>query len=258
LYIDYPNLPSAVRVGGKVLLDDGAISLSVLQCNIEQGQVICVIDNTGSLRSRAGVNLPLANTNDLPALSTKDKADILYGMAHANIDYVAASFVQSADSVHQIRKHIQQCAHDLQWDPAMQPLPLLISKIETAGALQHFDAILAASDGIMVARGDLGVEIPLQQVINAQKEMIYACNAVGKVCDSTSACVCACVRACNVSTGSHRPAQSTFFSLSLLIMMCCVCFFLFQNFCCFSACHCGYANVGVNAKKSSTHSSRSF
>jgi pyruvate kinase len=182
LYIDYSSLASAVQVGGKVLLDDGAISLTVRECHMDTGTVICSIDNTGTLRSRAGVNLPLADTSDLPALSEKDKADIMYGMASADIDYVAASFVQSAEGVHQIRTHIEQCARELQWDPVVQPLPLLISKIETAGALQQFDAILQASDGIMVARGDLGVEIPLQQVTNAQKEMIYACNAAGKVC----------------------------------------------------------------------------
>ena len=113
-------------------------------------------------------------------MSDKDKADIKYGMT-MDIDFVAASFVQTASGVREIREHIKKCADELGWtDSDETPLPAIISKIETASALQHFDEILAESDGIMVARGDLGVEIPLTQVTNAQKEMVAACNAVGK------------------------------------------------------------------------------
>jgi len=178
LYIDYPSLAKCLNPGMKVLLDDGAVILTVEASDASKGTVTCVIENTGDLRSRAGVNLPLADTSDLPAMSSKDKGDILYGM-QKDIDFVAASFVQTAAGVHEIRDHIRQCAQELNWPPD-KPLPLIISKIETAGALKHFDEILEASDGIMVARGDLGVEIPLQQVTNAQKEMVAACNAVGK------------------------------------------------------------------------------
>jgi pyruvate kinase len=192
LYIDYPGLSKGcLHPGMKVLLDDGAISLTVQSCDAVAGTVTCLIDNTGELRSRAGVNLPLADTSDLPAMSDKDKADIKYGMT-MDIDYVAASFVQNAEGVREIRRHIQQCAVDLGWDLTVTPLPLIISKIETAGSLQHFDEILFESDGIMVARGDLGVEIPLQQVTNAQKEMVAACNAVGKVRTNTL-CVLYCI-----------------------------------------------------------------
>lgn len=178
LFIDYKSLATAVAVNNKVLLDDGAIILTVVECDTGKGTVHCQILNTGDLRSRAGVNLPLADTSDLPAMSEKDKADILYGMS-MDVDFVAASFVQSAQGVREIRAHMQDCAKQLKWNES-QPLPLIVSKIETAGALQHFDEILAESDAIMVARGDLGVEIPLQQVTNAQKEMVAACNAVGK------------------------------------------------------------------------------
>ena len=176
LYIDYRNLHKAVEPGMRVLLDDGAISLVVRQ--IVGTDVVCDIANSGELRSRAGVNLPGANTDDIPAMSNKDKNDIKYGMTK-DIDYVAASFVQTAAGVHQIRDHIEQCAQELGWpDTALRPL--LISKIESLSGLANFDAILEASDGIMVARGDLGVELPLQQVANAQKEMVAACNSVGK------------------------------------------------------------------------------
>jgi pyruvate kinase len=177
LFVDYPSLATAVTVGGKVLLDDGAIVLTVTSI-VDGTTVECFIDNTGDLRSRAGVNLPLADTSDLPALSDKDKQDIAYGLTK-DIDYVAASFVQTAAGVREIRAYIEQAAAAQNW-PADKPLPLIISKIESASALSHFDEILAESDGIMVARGDLGVEIPLTQVCNAQKEMVHACNAAGK------------------------------------------------------------------------------
>jgi pyruvate kinase len=176
LYIDYTNLHRAVQPGMRVLLDDGAISLAVQQ--IIGTDVLCEILNSGELRSRAGVNLPGANTDDIPAMSEKDKGDILYGMSK-DMDYIAASFVQTADGVRQIRQHIEDCAKKLQWSDST-PRPLLISKIESLSALTHFDEILAESDGIMVARGDLGVELALQQVTNAQKEMVAACNAAGK------------------------------------------------------------------------------
>lgn len=176
LYIDYLNLHNAVQPGNKVLLDDGAVVLTVTQVVGEK--VLCEIENSGELRSRAGVNLPGADTSDLPAMSDKDKADILYGMGE-DVDYVAASFVQSAEGVREIRDHIEDCAQELGWDDSYAR-PLVISKIESLMALANFDAILEESDGIMVARGDLGVEVPLQQVTNAQKEMVAACNAVGK------------------------------------------------------------------------------
>ena len=176
LYIDYPSLATAVQIGGKVLLDDGAIILTVVSTDRSQGTVTCKIENTGELRSRAGVNLPLADTSDLPALSEKDKADIAYGLTK-DIDYVAASFVQTAQGVRDIKSYLAKAAAAVNWQG---PLPMVISKIESASALHHFDEILAVSDGIMVARGDLGVEIPLTQVCNAQKEMVHACNAAGK------------------------------------------------------------------------------
>jgi pyruvate kinase len=148
LYIDYANLHKALKPGMKVLLDDGAIVLTVKSVSGEH--IECSIDNSGELRSRAGVNLPGAQT-DLPAMSEKDKVDIKYGMTK-DIDYVAASFVQNAAGVHEIRDHIEACAKELGWDDSM-PRPLIISKIESLSALTHFDEILEASDGIMVARG---------------------------------------------------------------------------------------------------------
>ena len=180
LFIDYAHLAKSLRPGMKVLLDDGAISLTVQSAESNKdyhGTVTCTVDNSGDLRSRAGVNLPGAET-DLPAMSEKDKVDIKYGMTK-DIDFVAASFIQNAEGVHEIRRYVKDVAEELGWDKNA-PLPLIISKIESMSALKNFDAILEASDGIMVARGDLGVELPIQQVTNAQKEMVAACNVVGK------------------------------------------------------------------------------
>merc|ERR1719491_527076 len=180
LFIDYPKLHKCLDPGSKVLLDDGAVILTVQSVESEKrlhGSVTCTIDNSGDLRSRAGVNLPGAET-DLPAMSAKDKVDIKYGMTK-DVDYVAASFIQNAEGVREIRRYTRECADEIGMEPNC-PLPLIISKIESASALKNFDSILEESDGIMVARGDLGVEIPIHLVTNAQKEMVAACNAAGK------------------------------------------------------------------------------
>ena len=184
LYIDYPKLHKCLEPGMKVLLDDGAITLTVTSVESDKennGNVTCTADNSGEIRSRAGVNLPGAVT-DLPAMSEKDKVDIKYGMTK-DVDYVAASFIQTAEGVREIKAYMEQCAKELAdeglWELG-RPLPLVISKIESVSALTNFDSILEESDGIMVARGDLGVEIPIQQVTNAQKEMVAECNAAGK------------------------------------------------------------------------------
>ena len=198
LLIQFPVLAQVLEPGRQVLLDDGAVVLKVVSV-LDTGRVETVVQHPGSVRSRAGVNLPKADTAaHLPALSEKDKADIAFGMEHADIDFVAASFVQTAQHVEDIRSHCEALAKSLpNWTG--KPIPHIISKIETATALDNFDEILAASDGIMVARGDvrdsnlrdrlvsryscsfqLGVEIPLVQVTVAQKEMVRACKAAGK------------------------------------------------------------------------------
>ena len=180
MFINYPKLHKSLSPGMKVLLDDGAVILTVTDVETGKelyGAVTCTIDNSGDLRSRAGVNLPMAET-DLPAMSDKDRTDIKYGL-EIDVDYVAASFIQNAEGVREIRQYMKDCAKEMGWEEN-RPLPLIISKIESGSGLRNFDEILVESDGIMVARGDLGVEIPIQQVTNAQKEMVAACNAVGK------------------------------------------------------------------------------
>uniref|UniRef100_A0A7S1BUF8 Pyruvate kinase n=1 Tax=Corethron hystrix TaxID=216773 RepID=A0A7S1BUF8_9STRA len=179
LYIDYPGLASVVQPGSRVLLDDGAVVLNVLESYVATEAVTCEVEDTGDIRSRAGVNLPGCPT-DLPPLSKKDEIDIRYGLER-DIDYVAASFVQDAKGVNATRAFCASVLYEeMGLDKNTHPLPLIIAKIESVQALHNFDEILAAADGIMVARGDLGVEIPIQQVTNAQKEMIARCNEVGK------------------------------------------------------------------------------
>lgn len=157
LLIDFPVLAQVLSVGRQVLLDDGAVVLTVASTDAQTKTVQAVVQNSGSVRSRAGVNLPLADTaQHLPALSDQDQRDIYYGMEHADIDVVAASFVQTAQHVRDLRAFVIRTAtQSLPHLWQNKPIPLIVSKIETASALQHFDEILDASDGIMVARGDV-------------------------------------------------------------------------------------------------------
>jgi len=175
LYVGYEPLAQKLSPGKTVLLDDGLISLRVKDVRPD-GSVACEVLNTSEIGERKGVNLPGIIT-DLPPLSEKDKEDIRFGIEH-DIDMVAASFVRNAQGVHDIRSHIAEC-HATYAAPGT-PLPLIISKVESTEALDNLPEIIEASDGIMVARGDLGVEVPLHQVTTWQKEMVALCVAAGK------------------------------------------------------------------------------
>nr|AIT69988.1 pyruvate kinase [Desmarestia viridis] len=174
LFVSYGGLTGAVTAGSAVLLDDGLVSLRVT--DVREDSVTCLVENSAMLKSRRGVNLPGARV-DLPALSDKDKVDISYGIEN-DIDFVAASFVRKADDVRSIRRFIADI-HQKHWSDN-RPTARIISKIENLEAVDNFDEILELSDGIMVARGDLGVELPAEQVTNLQKKMVRACNRVGK------------------------------------------------------------------------------
>jgi len=176
IYVTYQALPSTVAIGSTILLDDGAVGLTVSSIDLTAGTVLCHIDNTGLLGSRKGVNLPGAKI-DLPPMTEKDIQDLKYGVSR-DVDFVAASFVRKADDVLAIRKLLHDETEKL-YGP-LHRAPLIISKIENGEGIENFDEILTASDGIMVARGDLGVEIPVETVFAAQKEMIHKCRSVGK------------------------------------------------------------------------------
>lgn len=165
--IGYKNLYQDVIPGAKILVDDGAIEFEVVE--IKDKDVVCKALNTGRLGSRKTVNVPGLKLN-LPALSPKDIDDITKGVK-AGFDYIAASFVRRADDVKQIRKLLDDNGGERVG---------IISKIESQEGIDNFEEILELSDAIMVARGDMGVEIPMEQVPVVQKHFIKRCNAVGK------------------------------------------------------------------------------
>eukprot|EP00466_Bigelowiella_natans_P003318 jgi/Bigna1/43086/e_gw1.72.54.1 len=173
LWISYTKLPQSVSIGGSILLDDGLVELRVEE--VLGGDVVCRVMNTALLGERKGVNLPGCEV-DLPALTEKDKTDIRFGIEN-DIDFIAASFVRKGSDVKDIKDFVEE-VHAEFW-PADHPVPGIISKVENQEALKNFDDIMGESYGIMVARGDLGVEIPFENVTLAQKEMIYRCNQNG-------------------------------------------------------------------------------
>ena len=165
--VSYKGLANDVKPGDTILIDDGLVGLRVEEVN---GQEInCVVENSGIVKNHKGVNVPGVKIN-LPALTQKDISDIEFGISQG-IDYIAASFVRKASDVLAIREVLERNnATDIQ----------IISKIENQEGVDNIDEILKVSDGIMVARGDLGVEIPTEEIPIVQKMMIKKCNELGK------------------------------------------------------------------------------
>ncbi|MBD8161773.1 pyruvate kinase PykF [Erwinia persicina] len=166
--VTYAGFAADLKIGNTVLVDDGLIGMEVIE--VTESTVVCKVLNNGDLGENKGVNLPGVSIQ-LPALAEKDKLDLIFG-CEQGVDFVAASFIRKRSDVLEIREHLK--AHG---GEHIQ----IISKIENQEGLNNFDEILDASDGIMVARGDLGVEIPVEEVIFAQKMMIKKCNRARKV-----------------------------------------------------------------------------
>jgi pyruvate kinase len=164
--VSYTDLPEEVVPGSKILIDDGVIELQVE--SIEDGAIRTRITRGGNLADRKGVNLP-GTFLGMPAMTPENRADLAFAAEHG-IDYIAASFVRGRDDVREIRQVLAECGAQIP----------IIAKIEAAVAVQHLDEIIAEADGTMVARGDLGVEIPLQQVPLTQKKIIRATVMNGK------------------------------------------------------------------------------
>ncbi len=166
--VTYEDFAKDLHVGATVLIDDGLIELKVLEIN--GNDVVCEIINSGMLGSRKGINLPNVSIK-LPALTEKDMDDIKFGIK-MGFDYIAASFIRSASDVLSIRKVLEENGgSDIK----------IISKIENREGVDNIDAILEVTDGIMVARGDLGVEIPFEEVPIIQKQLIDKCKSKGKL-----------------------------------------------------------------------------
>ncbi len=166
--VTYEGLPGDVKAGDRILIDDGLISLRVE--GVSGGDIVCTAENSGKIKDSKGINVPSVNIN-LPSLTEKDKQDLLFGVENG-VDYIAASFIRNADDVRGIRYFL-----DYNGGEEIR----IISKIENQEGLTNIDEIIAVSDGIMVARGDLGVEIPEEDVPIAQKEIIRKCNEAGKI-----------------------------------------------------------------------------
>lgn len=164
--VNYKLLPEEVTAGNIILLSDGLISLRVDE--VREDEIITTVQNSGEIGDRKRVAVPGVSLN-LPFLSETDKADILFGVSQ-DMDFIAASFVQRAADVIAIRKLLEDANAQME----------IIAKIENAEGVKNIDEIIKVADGIMVARGDLGVEIPAEEVPIVQKRLIEKCNKAGK------------------------------------------------------------------------------
>ena len=165
--VTYAGLAKDVKAGDVILIDDGLVGLSVK--SVEGNKVHCVVNNTGLVGTHKGVNVPGVSIK-LPALTAKDEADLKFG-CEVGVTMIAASFIRKVEDVLSIRKLLN--------DNGGEDI-LICSKIENQEGVDNLDSILEASDSIMVARGDLGVEIPIENVPAVQKMIIEKCNAAGK------------------------------------------------------------------------------
>lgn len=165
--VSYKGLADDVKEGDTILIDDGLVGLRVK--SVENGNIKCIVENSGIVKNHKGVNVPGVKIN-LPAITPKDVSDIEFGIREG-IDMIAASFVRKASDVLAIREILEKNnAGDV----------LILSKIENQEGVENIDEILQVSDGIMVARGDLGVEIPTEEIPIVQKMIIKKCNELAK------------------------------------------------------------------------------
>lgn len=170
--VSYPGLIDDVNIGGTILVDDGYLELSVLDKgeDTEGRYILTEAMNTHDIKNRRGINVPGAKLN-MPFISEKDRNDIIFG-CQVGVDYIAASFVRRASDVLEIREILKQYN---------QERIQIIAKIENQEGVENAEEILEVADGVMVARGDLGVEVPAEEVPVIQKRLIRQCNEAGKI-----------------------------------------------------------------------------
>ncbi|MBQ9060941.1 MAG: pyruvate kinase [Firmicutes bacterium] len=165
--ISYGGLAAEVEIGTRILVDDGKIRMTVEE--VRDGDIICRVRDAGFVSTKKGVNVPDIHLN-MEFLSDKDKADLRFGIEQ-DVDFIAASFVRTVDDVRDLRTFLEENGgEDIK----------IISKIENPEGIRNFDAILEASDGIMIARGDMGVEVDYATLPGIQKSFIKKCNHKGK------------------------------------------------------------------------------
>lgn len=165
--VTYPYLAEEICIGTSILIDDGLIALDVTE--LRGCDVVCIVRNGGKISNHKSINIPGVFI-DMPYISAVDRSDILFGIEQG-VDFVAASFVRTPDDVKKLRKLL-----DVNGGKRIQ----IISKIENASGVDHLDEIIEHSDGVMVARGDMGVEIPFKELPPIQKEIIAKCYKAGK------------------------------------------------------------------------------
>src|SRR5947209_12779749 len=171
----YENLPQDVKPGDRILLDDGLMELRVLSAN--ETDVQCLVVHGGVLKEHKGINLPGVAVSS-PALTEKDRDDLQFGIKH-RVDYVALSFVRSSEDVLEAKNLIRQLQTEQKAGKGEQIPISLIAKLEKPEAVARLDEILEVVDGVMVARGDLGVEMAPEKVPLIQKRIISRCNELG-------------------------------------------------------------------------------
>jgi len=188
--VSYPDLAKDVSPGSKILCADGSVTLTVLECDTANGEVKCRLENSAKLGERKNMNLPGVVVN-LPTITEKDRHDLLEWGVKNNVDFIAASFVRKGSDVEYIRSVLGDFAKNVS----------IISKVENMEGLDNFNDIVEKSDGVMVARGDLGMEIRMEQIFLAQKRMIKRCNLAGKP-------VITATQMLESMTGAPRPTRA--------------------------------------------------
>ncbi len=161
IYVDYKKIIEDLKEGDKIMVDSGLVQLEVIKKS--PNRLTCKVLNEGDISNKKHINLPGIKI-DLPSITEKDKKDIIFGIAH-NIDFIALSFVRSKKDIMYVRNFIKKHKGDIK----------IIAKIEDKQAVENIDAIIEVSDGVMVARGDLGIELPMEQVPVIQKKIIDKC-----------------------------------------------------------------------------------
>ena len=188
--VSYASLAKDVAPGSKILCADGSITFTVLSCDVDNGTVQVRCENGAKLGERKNMNLPGVNV-DLPTITEKDRDDIINWGVKNKVDFIAASFVRKGSDVEYIREVLGDAASKIS----------IISKVENMEGLDNYDDIVRESDGVMVARGDLGMEIHLEQIFLAQKRMIKRCNEAGKF-------VITATQMLESMTGAPRPTRA--------------------------------------------------